>query len=293
MMEARSGMMSQSLNGAKSRKALSYWLAMLLVAGVAGQVGAQESGPIGKPGALIDITGNWVPVITQDWNLRVVTPPKGEYARFAPFNAKGKALADQWDPTARVPEAELCRTFGAPVITRLPGRMRISWQDDLTLKLDFEAGKQSRLIHFIDAAEVPLVPPGAPSWQGYSTAEWYYQRMGRGFGANGTEYNPGGPGKGGAMKVTTRNLRPGFLSGNGIPYSDRTVVTEYFRTFKTPDGMDWIVITNVVNDPVYLRLPHVTSVQFKREGSGAPWNPWPCEYVPPLQNGDTVYGGVK
>ena len=91
------------------------------------------------------------------------------------------------------------------------------------------------------------------------------------------------------MKVITRNLRPGFLQGNGIPYSDRSVVTEYFRTLKTPDGMDWIVITSVVTDPVYLRLPHVSSVQFKREGNDAPWRPWPCEYVPPLQNGDTGY----
>ena len=52
---------------------------------------------------------------------------------------------------------------------RVPGRLRISWQTDNALRIDTDAGTQSRLFHFAAAPK-----PGPPSWQGHSLARWEY-----------------------------------------------------------------------------------------------------------------------
>ena len=41
-----------------------------------------------------------------------------------------------------------CRVFGAAAIMRMPARLRIAWQDDNTLKIETDAGQQTRLFHF-------------------------------------------------------------------------------------------------------------------------------------------------
>ena len=211
--------------------------------------------------------------------MRMVTPPKGEFSAL-PLNADGRNLAEQWVPQAPVPEGELCRSFGAPVVARLPGRIRISWQDDSILRLEFEAGKQTRLFHFSSPGAAPPESRGEPSWQGFSVADWRHEPQKRGFGP-ADETTPV-PGLGWTLHVVTSHLRPGFLRANGVPYGPHTTLTEYIRRFNAPNGDEWLVFINMVNDPEYLTLPYITTVQFKREATPR-WNPWPCEYIPPLQ----------
>ena len=45
------------------------------------QRGGRGGGPpaTGRAAAAIDLTGYWVSVINEDWRLRMVTPPKGQY----------------------------------------------------------------------------------------------------------------------------------------------------------------------------------------------------------------------
>ncbi len=50
---------------------------------------------------------------------------------------------------------EQCRAFGAAGINRLPTRIQISWQDDKTMKLDWDLGTQTRLVHF-DKTKPPV-----------------------------------------------------------------------------------------------------------------------------------------
>ncbi|OFV90851.1 MAG: hypothetical protein A3H95_10480 [Acidobacteria bacterium RIFCSPLOWO2_02_FULL_64_15] len=84
---------------------------------------------------------------------------------------------------------------------RVPGRIRITWQDDKTLRLDLDAGTQTRLLQF----EPPQVGKSDPSWQGDSTARWETLPIGRG----------GAPAPaGGWLKVTTTNMRAGYLRKN-------------------------------------------------------------------------------
>ena len=83
------------------------------------------------------------------------------------------------------------------------------------------------------------------------------------------------------MAITTR-LAPGYLQSNGVPYSEQTVLTEYFNRLSLPHGKELLVVTSIVEDPKYLYEPYITSTQFMRETDGANWNPKPCETPSPL-----------
>ena len=47
--------------------------------------------PTGRASAPVDLTGYWVSVINEDWRLRMVTPPKGEYDALT-LNAEGRRV---------------------------------------------------------------------------------------------------------------------------------------------------------------------------------------------------------
>src|SRR2546426_10443079 len=128
-----------------------------------------------KAAAAIDLTGYWVSVINEDWKFRMVTPKKGVYETL-PLNAEGRKVGDTWDPASDEAAGEQCRAYGAPNIMRLPGRLHITWENDTTLRIDTDAGTQTRLFRFGATA----TPAGEPTWQGYSVAEWEYAPGGRG-----------------------------------------------------------------------------------------------------------------
>jgi hypothetical protein len=88
---------------------------------------------------------------------------------------------------------------------------------------------------------------------------------------------------GGALHVHTTRMTPGYLRPNGVPYSERATVKEFFNSFTLPgDGGTWLIVTTVVADPVYLTTELVMSSQFKKEAGRAGWDPHPCEIAPPL-----------
>ena len=226
-------------------------------------VEAQRGGGRGAPataqaGAPIDLTGYWVAVITEDWKFRMVTPKKGVFETLT-LNAEGRKLGEAWDPAKDEAAGEQCRSYGAGNIMRVPTRLRISWQDPSTLKIETDAGTQTRLLRF-GAAQ----PPAAePTWQGHSQAAW--------------EFGPGrGATRGGSLSVVTTNLKPGYVRKNGAPYSARTTVTEYFDLNSLPNGDQWLTVTTRVDDPVYFTRPYLTSSDFKKLPSAAGWSPTPC-----------------
>jgi len=140
--------------------------------------GGQPAAPVSpQAGALVDLTGYWVAVVTEDWRFRMVTPPKGDYAS-VPLNPEGRRVADTWDPAKDEAAGEQCRSYGAANIMRVPGRVHITWDNENTLKVEMDAGTQTRLFHF-GASQAPA---GAPDWQGYSVAQWEGGPAGRGGG---------------------------------------------------------------------------------------------------------------
>jgi hypothetical protein len=226
-----------------------------------GRTGQAASPATAKAAAPIDLTGSWVSIVTEDWRWRMVTPAKGDY-QSVPISAEGKRIADGWDPVKDEAAGEQCRSYGAAGIMRVPGRLRISWQDDNTLKVETDAGMQTRLFHF---GSWKPEKSAKPTWQGDSVAEWEVA-AGRGRGAPTF----------GNLKVVTTHMRPGYLRKNGVPYGADAVLTEYWDLYKEQNGDQWIVITTYVDDPKYLQETYITSPNFQKESDNSKWDPTPC-----------------
>jgi hypothetical protein len=218
--------------------------------------------PTAKAAAPIDITGYWVSLVTEDWRYRMATPPKGDVSG-VPLNPAGRGAANAWDPAKDETAGEQCKAFGVGGLMRMPGRIHITWQDDETLKIDADAGAQTRILNF-----KPSRSQGG-DWQGVSMANWERQASVMGVGR-------GGPPPGGSLKVVTSKMKAGYLRKNGIPYSADAVVTEYFERFDEPNGESLLLVITEVNDPTYLATPFWTSTHFKKQNDATGWNPTPC-----------------
>jgi hypothetical protein len=231
---------------------------------------AQRGAPPGPPptarvAAALDLEGYWVSVVSEDWRYRMVTPTKGDY-QSVPMTQAALKVADAWDPVADEKTGLQCKSYGAPAIMRVPARLRVTWQDDQTLKVEVDAGTQTRLFKFGAAAPLP-----ERSWQGDSTASWEVPRAARGRGAAAAA-----PVRNGSLKVVTTNLRAGYLRKNGVPYGDNATVTEYFSVARLRGGQEVLVVTAVVEDPQYLTQPFIVSSHFKKQADASGWEPTPC-----------------
>jgi len=249
-----------------TQRSLLLSVLVLLLLTLPAHLGAQRGATPATPRAAspIDLTGYWVSLVTNEWRWRMLTPPKGDYATL-PINAEARRIADGWDPARDEAGGNQCRGYGAAVIMQAPGRFHITWESDNALKIETDAGMQTRLFRFGPAAR----PAGEPTWQGFSIAEWQIAR------GQGREARAPGATRSGTLKVVTTGMRPGYLRKNGVPYSEKTVVTEYFSRFSGP-GAEYLNVLAIVEDPQYLTGPYTRSMQFKREPDGSKWKPEPC-----------------
>jgi hypothetical protein len=264
------------MNTVRPRRPGSALLGLVLVIAAivpaSAQRGAGAAAGTPRERALLDLTGQWVSVITEDWRWRMVTPPVGDAAS-VPLNPDGRKVAAAWNLAADRKQGALalCRAFGPPGLIRQPGRIRISWEDDDTLLLAFDAGMQTRRFQF-----GAVTRAGPRSLQGRSEARWFRQPQNRGLLSRGRQ-TPGG-----SLEVVTTNMQAGYLRPNGIPYSDRAVVREFFDSFTLPDGGGtWLIVTTVVEDPQFLTQEFVISSQFKKESDTSGWRPRPCDIAAP------------
>jgi hypothetical protein len=270
---------------------------LTVAASVLAQGGRGAAPAAARTSAPIDLTGYWVSVVSEDWRHRIATPKKGDYESLT-LNAAGTRAAEAWDLAKDDAAGLQCKAFGVGGIIRQPGRLHITWQDDNTLKLEFDAGTQTRLLNFDRNKQ----PTGEKTWQGFSTAQWE-SPGGRGaapvraqLGNSTGPIAPGGGGRGqrggpalaaalnqgGSLKVVTTNFREGYLRKNGVPYSETASITEYFHRLPAEPGEDvWLLVITIVEDPRYLSQPFYTSTQFKLERDGSKWAPTPCRTAPP------------
>jgi len=258
---------------AKRLRAFAALLAIAFSLTVGSETLAAQQGRGGPPQpaqarAPIDLTGYWVSVVTEDWRWRMVTPPKGDFAS-VPLNAEGQRAANAWDLARDIADGNQCKPFGVGGLMRMPGRLHITWRDPNTLKIEADAGTQTRLLHFGN----PDRTAGERTWQGRSVAQWDFGAL--------VGVTPG-PGMRGSLKVTTTNMRAGNLRKNGVPYSEDAVITEYFeRDSNSSDGAQWFHVMTIVQDPKYLSEPFITDSFFKKELDGSKWHPTGCEIAPP------------
>jgi hypothetical protein len=213
-----------------------------------GQNRAAPASPA-KTSASVDLTGYWVALITEDWRFRMVTPRKGDF-QAVPINEQARTVANAWDPATDEAAGNQCKAYGAGAIMRSPTRLHFSWQDENTMRLDTDWGTQTRLFHF-----GPTPASAQRTWQGDSAASWQRPK---------------------SLKVTTTNVRAGYLRRNGVPYSENAIVTEFFDVGPLPGGGQVLLVTTIVDDPRYLLQPFIVTSQFKKEADGSKWDPTPC-----------------
>ena len=302
------GASSPPLRGGECVVAILLVLCLLAPSTAHAQARGGRGGPppTAKAAAPIDLTGYWTAVITEDWHQRMLTAPRGDFGTGAngavrdpggapvgvgpnpsdqgniPYKVEGAQAAMKWDPAKDEAEGNVCKAYGAIGIMRQPTHLHITWQADNTLKVEADSGTQTRLFHFgppprpgqmnyVAGRYVPAenlkidVPAGTPSsLQGYSVAAW--TAMG---GRGNFE-------RSGYLKVVTTQLTPGYYWKNGVPYTGNAVLTEHFRLMQLPDGSEWLLLSQLVEDPEYLNQPYLVNYQFKKLPDGAKWNPTPC-----------------
>ncbi len=269
--------MKGKAQGADRNSAWACLVALALIGFLAHEAQAQQPAATGGPqtqerateaprsaraSAPKDFTGYWVSVVTEQWNLRMLMPPKGVYTML-PLNAEARAVADAW--TQERDAGNECRGYGAATIMRVPGRLHIHWADDDTLQIDTDSGSQTRLLHLGATARPPA--DAQPQWQGYSVAAWAGTATGRGAKV---------PGPAGNLRVVTTQMKAGYLRKNGVPYSEKATLEEYFDTFTEPDGNSWLVVSSIVTDPQYLTGQYAWTVHFKKIPDREGWDPTPC-----------------
>jgi hypothetical protein len=279
------------------KRGLLIWT--LAMAGATPLLRAQQPAPapvmtgLAQRFPAVDLTGTWVSIVTEDWAVRMITPPKGDFESL-PLTAAAQASANTFDLAQAEAGGRACDAYGAPALLRQPGRIRISWQDANTLRLETDAGEQTRVFRFAGGS-LPA-ERGAPSRQGTSIATWQYAGGfdpiraanpaaavgGRGVGGRG---GGGGGGRrgggavmptGGKLKVETTNLTAGLLRKNGVPYSANTTLMEYFNLLTEPNGTQWLIVTTVVRDPENLAVDYIMSTNFRKEADDSKWKPAPC-----------------
>ena len=244
--------------------------------GQAGRGGAaQGRGDVPAPPtpqavAPFDLTGYWVSIIVDEWRFRV-TPQKGDIP-YLPINPAARQAANAWDPAKDEADGKPCKAYGAVGVMQRPGRLHITWDNANTLRIDFDAGTQSRLLHF-GPAPAQL---GEPTWQGYSVAEWQVPGRGRRGAPSPGPSDVSPPIRPGTLKVVTTNMLPGYIRKNGVPYSGNAVLTEYVNRLAGQEGDSYIALTATVDDATYLTGPFIRTYTFKKLPDASGWEPTPC-----------------
>ena len=264
--------------------------AAALVAGSA-DAGQRGAGPPGggaaasaKAAAPVDLTGYWVSLVTEDWIERMSpdSPPSGTGGGGGGFGGfggggggggRGRGGAPQAAPSPA--NADPCRVYGAGGSMRVPGRLNISWADDNTLKVEMDAGTQTRTMHFGQTA----APAGTPrSLQGYSVASWDTGARGGGFGGFGGARGGAAPAapRWGQLKVVTTNTTGGYLLSSRNTYGENAVITEYFAPH-SDFGTDYMTVITMIEEGG--GNPRTVSSTFKKEPNGSKFKPTGCEVV--------------
>src|SRR5450755_3021478 len=93
--------------------------------------------------AAVDLTGNWVSVVAEDYAQRMLAPVKGDFSTL-PLNGDAQKAANGWDPARDLAAGEVCKGYAAPALLRIPGRLKITWlEGGNTLRIETDAGGQT------------------------------------------------------------------------------------------------------------------------------------------------------
>ena len=186
--------------------------------------------------AQVDFTGEWAPLYHEDGPERGPGPELADYTEM-PINDAARMQADSYDADRiSVVEEYQCRPHGADYALRGLGQVRI-WRDIdpasqrvIAFHMHFLAWDSERTIYLDGRPHPPA--DALHTFQGFSTGVW----------------------EGNMLTVTTTHLKTNYLRRNGLPRSDQATLTEHW----TRHG-EYLTITTVIEDPVFLTEPLVRS----------------------------------
>ena len=220
---------------------------------------AQTAGAfIAAPG--VDLSGNWAPVIHEDFPERIPGPELVNYAGL-PINDGARMFALSWNASRLTLPEHQCQAHVAPYIYRGPLNLRIWEEKDpqsqqiYALRQYISTYEQNRTI-WMDGRPHP--PEGAAhTWMGFSTGKW----------------------EGNQLTVITTHIKEGWVRRNGLPESDQATLVEHFIRHG-----DHLTHVSIVTDPVYLTEPLIKTQDFNLVSQeGQNWL-YPCTYVEELGN---------
>jgi glyoxylase-like metal-dependent hydrolase (beta-lactamase superfamily II) len=204
--------------------------------------------------AQIDLSGEWNPVFHEDQPERIPGPEIGDYLGL-PITDAARLRAAAWDADILTLPEHQCKPHPADYGPRGPFNLRI-WKEVDTPTQQIVAWHThgswqapERTIYMDGRPHPPEY--AAHTWQGFSTGKW----------------------DGDILTITTTHLKIGWIRRNGIPRSDRAVLTEHW--IRHGDHLTWV---SIVNDPVYLTEPFVRSTDFEFDPRQQ-IDPYPCEVV--------------
>jgi len=207
--------------------------------------------------AQVNFTGDWAPTYHEDAADRIPGPELGDYMGL-PLNDAGRLRADSWDANQISLLEYQCRPHSSDYGMRALGNMRITHeinpanQQLIALKTYMPAWGSERTI-WLDGRPHP--PAYAEhTFQGFSTGFW----------------------NGNRLTITTTHQKANYLRRNGVPSSDKRIVTEHWMRHH-----DVLTVVTVVDDPVFLTEPLVRSQSWFLDPGQFLIASY-CEYVPEL-----------
>jgi len=212
--------------------------------------------------AQIDFSGEWAPRFYEDQPERVAGPELGDYLGL-PINDAARERADTWAASIQSTPEWQCRPHSADYIWRGPSQLRITKEVDPVTRqiLAFHAEWLRSIdnIYYLDGRPHPSA--NSPhTWGGFATAKW----------------------DGDMLTVTVTHLKEGYVRRNGVPRSDLATVTEHWVRHG-----NWLTVTTVVNDPVYLTEPFVRSTDYELDEHQLV-APYPCDTVEEVERSKNV-----
>jgi hypothetical protein len=225
-------------------------LAAALLCGAMGMIASPAQ-------AQIDLSGGWLAIFHEDQPERIPGPALGDYQGL-PINDSARAFAEAWDASRLTVPEHQCRAHSSPYILRGPLQLRI-WEERnlqteqiVAIHQSISNFQQHRVI-WMDGRPHPS-PYAEHTWMGFSTGRF----------------------EGDSLVVRTTHIKQMWHRRNGLPQSDRTVLTErYIRHGNI------LTHVSVTEDPDYLTEPLVktTNMQIAPRELTPQQLIYPCESV--------------